>query len=85
MKIKTLGDAVKQVKNLFSVLGIDHWAVFLSESRYFYSVPCVPTYTENSKIEPTLGDNYKVHYCLTVSDSVDLFLLNENFLFTVLR
>lgn len=80
MKIKTLGDAVKQVKNLLSTLGIEYWAVFLAESRYYDNNP---TYTENSKIEPVCGDHYKVKTCLIVSDTIDLFIDKEDFLFVV--
>lgn len=80
MKIKTLGDAVKQVKNLLSTLGIEYWCVFLAYSRYFHNNP---TYTENSKIKPALGDNYKVRICLIVSDPIDLFIDKEDFLFVM--
>lgn len=80
MKIKTLGDAVKQVKNLFSTLGIEYWYVYLSYSRYFHNNP---TYTENSKMEPMCGDHYEVRICLIVNDPIDLFIDKEDFLFVV--
>ena len=80
MKIKTHGDSVKQVKNLFSTLGIDYWYVYATEYRCFdYSI----TYTEDSKIVPVCGDHYTIETCLTVSDPIELFILKEQFLFVM--
>ncbi len=73
MKVITLGDAVKCVKNLLTTLGIAHWYVFMSD--------CSQNYSENSKIVPLLGDHYKINTAFIVSDPVELFIDQEQFLF----
>lgn len=82
LKIKTFGEAVKQIKLLFISLGIEYWYVYLTEVGRYTDWPDV-LHSENSQIEPTPGMMYNVQTALIVSDNIELFLLKEDFLFVV--
>lgn len=75
LKIKTFGDAVKQVKRLYSALGIEYWYVYITD-RFI-------SYSENSNVEAYPGDDGKVETALIVNDTIELFILKEDFLFEV--
>lgn len=82
MKIKTFGEAVKQVKTLFSALGIAYWSVYITELGRYTDWP--NTYhSENSNVKPYPGLMYKIETSLIVSDPVELFIIQEDFLFSI--
>ena len=79
-KIKTFGDAVKQVKRLYSTLGIEYWEVYLSEvGRYYEDI----LHSENSEDLAYPGMMFQTNTCLIINDSFDAFILKEDFLFVL--
>ena len=80
--IKTFGDAVKYVKRLYSALGIECWAVYFTEVGRYTDWP-VALHSENSEKKAYPGLKFQTNTCLIVSDTIELFIDKEEFLFVI--
>ena len=77
--IKTYQDAIRQVKNVLTALGIEFFGVYLEERTYYGDV--IATFTENDcpEIDAHPGDHIKIQQCLCDIGMIESDLRSSEF------
>lgn len=88
--IKTYQDAIRQVKNVLTVLGMDFFMIHLEERNYYGDVIAIFTENDTEETEAHPGDHIKVRTSLCDMGTIDTDLRSSeffdrylNFLFTI--